>query len=215
MKKLFKFSILALVGGILAACQTLPSGKGEYAGAEYVKNGFVGYTIARKSRPGVDAAMVVHPDTGAYSWYMAGGRSQQAVTRASEECQGCLLFARNGQIVWDNFNDKSKLEELSRNLKYDEAAQVRYITGESIEISTEQKAEFESAYLDYLNSDKKLSGAFAISKDGVHTGSSYVNFSYASGRNYVDLERKAMAICEALSSNNECFVYARNSDIYK
>ena len=88
--------------------------------------------------------------------------------------------------------------------------EIQYYNPNKFEISSKQAMAFANGYMAQAESDERQQYAFAISPDGKTSKS----ISYSGRRtNRFDLARTVIAMCNVISGDNNCVIYAVNEEL--
>ena len=130
--------------------------------------------------------------------------------------KGCMIFARNAQIVWDWNEIPSTYYTLVKNMSSLDFISWKDVTIEygsgDLELSSKTKENFKEYLTIHKNNknEKKFYSVFAISPDGKVSGDMD---GFGDGTRPIQIQGLAVAECMTNNKKQQCYIYAINDEI--
>jgi len=224
MKKLLGIIVLGLLlGGNAYAAN---EGSGPIKFPPKFEQRFKIYLQYLKNERNYVSVFAFHPNGANDFQGIAGGNKNKnlkvAEKKAVKACnkkakeKGCMIFARNSQIVW-NWDDMPKVYNLLiKNIDSFHYVDWRDVSPEigkgTISLSKKTTKNFKEYLTIYENnkSEKNIYTIFALSEDGNVSGDMDLWGKKVSKKN---VEALAIAECMINNKKEKCFIYAINDEI--
>ena len=225
-RKIFRILYAIFFTLLLAGCVTMPEkGTGPLILTKESEKSLIRYFAAPEHQANNywHGVFLINPKTNKVSWhYSSNGNTprNRSITNAMKKCDsGCRIFAEGKKIVWDGFTDKKKYDLMAKSFENNNMIDVENYDSSNFEISYFQLYQFKNKYIPRVKKSPKGVWAFAISPNGNIAEWLEYRVEMAgykrphTARAINALQRTTIAICNAISGENSCVIYADNETL--